>query len=242
MKTGSLEGNQLETYACLYIIRGEPYQPGTCFNLNETETEVGRATKVNAPVVAFTNIFISRRHLSIRLEGEKAVLYDLGSRHGSEVNGVRVIPHAPYVLENNDRIHLARGTVILHFSYTSGEQTLEFDSIKEATDTAERESGHVVILWEKRECHIDGRKIPMSEKEFLLIRLLHEHSNRLVSIVEIKNIVWHDRSLGADGLPDVSADEISALIYRIRKKYGKHAFQITAVRGNGYILENDLFT
>ncbi len=170
------------------------------------------------------------------------MLYDLESRHGSEVNGVRVIPHAPYVLENNDRIHLARGTVILHFSYTTGEQTLEFDSIKEVTEQPEQGPEHAVILWEKRECHIDGRKIPMSEKEFLLIRLLHEHSNRLVSIAEIKSNVWYDRTLGADGLPDVSADEISALIYRIRKKYGKHAFQITAVRGNGYILESDLFT
>ncbi|GIP56036.1 MULTISPECIES: FHA domain-containing protein [Paenibacillus] len=200
---------------------------------------MGRGTKDNAPGIAFTNIFVSRHHLSIRQEGEKAVLYDLGSRHGSEVNGVPVIPHAPYVLENNDRIQLARGTIIMHFSYASAEQTLEFESIREVPEAEEREIGQVSILWEKRECQVDGRKIPMSEKEFLLLRLLHQHMNRLVTIAEIKSIVWHDRTWGTDGLPDVTADEINALMYRIRKKYGKDTFQITSVRGNGYILESD---
>ncbi|MEF2965903.1 FHA domain-containing protein [Paenibacillus sp. M1] len=226
----------------MYIIRGEPYRPGTCINLSEPDTEVGRASKDNSPDVAFSNIFISRKHLQIRREGEKAVLYDLGSRHGSEVNGVRVIPYAPYVLETNDRIELARGTAVLHFSYTTGEQTLEFDALRTEPERVESEAGHVTILWEKRECHIDGHKIPMSEKEFLLIQLLHQHINRLVTMAEIKSVVWHDRALGNDGLPDVTADEISALIYRIRKKYGKDAFRITAVRGNGYILEGDSYT
>lgn len=166
------------------------------------------------------------------------MLYDLGSRHGSEVNGVRAIPHAPYVLETNDRIELARGTAVLHFSYTSGEETLEFESVQEVPDTVCLAAGHAEVLWEKRECHIEGRKISMSEKEYLFLRLLHQHTNRLVTIAEIKCHVWHDRLPGADGLPDVTADEINALIYRIRKKFGRDTFRITAVRGNGYILED----
>lgn len=238
-KTGSLEGRKLETYACLYIIRGEPYRPGTCIQLNRADIELGRMSKESNPDVEFSNIFISRKHLSIRREGEKAVLYDLGSRHGSEVNGVRVIPHAPYVLETNDRIELARGTAVLHFTYTSGEETLEFESIRENPETVCLAAGHAEVLWEKRECHVDGQKILMSEKEYLFLKLLHQNINRLVTISEIKSHVWHDRMPAMDGLPDVTADEINALIYRIRKKYGRETFQITAVRGNGYILEDD---
>jgi DNA-binding response OmpR family regulator len=40
-------------------------------------------------------------------------------------------------------------------------------------------------------------------------------------------------------MPDASMDELNALVYRIRKKYGSEAFTINAVRGSGYILEKE---
>lgn len=82
--------------------------------------EIGRASSGSAPDLAFTNIFISRKHLTLRKEGDRVVAYDRGSRHGTELNGVRMIPNAPYMLETNDILKLARGTGVLHFSYSPG--------------------------------------------------------------------------------------------------------------------------
>lgn len=228
----------MDTFACIYILRGDPFRPGTCIYLDQETTEIGRTSSESFPDMAFTNIFISRKHLMIRKEGDRAVAYDLGSRHGTELNGVRMIPHAPYVLETNDILKLARGTCVLHFSYSPGEQTLEFEPVHESTHS-ETTEGAVTIHWEKRECIVNGVKISMSEKEYLLLQLLHDHANRLVTIREIKQTAWYDRNPGPDGLPDVTIDELTTLIYRIRKKYGRDTFQINAIRGSGYILETE---
>lgn len=233
------EGTILENFACLYVIRGEPYQSGTCVNLSSDETLVGRVSNQMTPDLAFTNAFISRQHFIIRKERDKAVLYDLGSRHGTEINGVRLTPHNPYPLNTFDIIKLAKGMTVLHFSYMFAEQTLEIEPLS-ITRQPQLPELPLTIHWEKRECVVEGKRIPMSEKEYLLIRLLHENANRLVPLEEIKSRVWPERSPGAEGVPDVTLDELNTLVYRLRKKYGKDTFLISAVRGSGYVLESEL--
>ncbi|WP_235941317.1 FHA domain-containing protein [Paenibacillus puerhi] len=237
-----MEGNVLDTYACLYVIRGEPYRSGTCLDLTANETVIGRATNKDAPDFAFSNAFISRKHMVIRREGEQAVLYDLGSRHGTELNGTMVEPHVGYPLQSFDIVKLAKGMTVLHFSYIFADQTLEFEplSLTQHLNLQGKEDHPLpTIFWEKRECVVDGRRIAMSEKEYLLLRLLHDEADRLVPIEEIKRAVWQERTAGPDGIPDVTMDELNALVYRIRKKYGKETFAISAVRGSGYMLELD---
>src|SRR5262245_42008 len=94
------EGMELDTFACLYIVRGEPFRPGTCLNIASTETVFGRTSAGFSPDFSFTNAWISRNHFVIRKEGDTAVLYDSGSRHGTEINGQKVIPHTPYRLQS----------------------------------------------------------------------------------------------------------------------------------------------
>ncbi|MFD0672609.1 FHA domain-containing protein [Cohnella sp. GCM10027633] len=228
-----------EDFACLYVIRGEPYRSGTCVNLSADETLVGRVSHLVIPDLTFTNAFISRKHFIIRKEHDQAVLYDLGSRHGTEINGARLTPHTPYTLNNFDIIKLAKGMIVLHFSYLFAEQTLEFEPLS-LTKQLEIPESRPTIHWEKRECVVGDKRIPMSDKEYSLIRVLHEKANQLVTLEEIRSKVWPERSLGANGFSDVSLDELNALVYRIRKKYGKDTFLISAVRGNGYVLESEL--
>ncbi|MCI3921012.1 FHA domain-containing protein [Paenibacillus sp. TRM 82003] len=231
-----MEGTELDIFACLYVIRGEPYRSGACVNLSAEETVAGRSSDQAIPELTFTNPFISRRHLSIRKENDRAVLYDLGSRHGTELNGVRLAPHTPYALKNFDTIRLAKGMTVLHFSYRFVDHTLEIEPLS-ATLQMDVPAPATTIAWEKRECVVEGERIPMSEKEYRLLYALHEQADRLVSLDEIKSKVWPERSAGAGDVPDVSLDEVNALIYRIRKKYGKGTFAISAVRGSGYMLE-----
>ncbi|OBR66520.1 transcriptional regulator [Paenibacillus oryzae] len=229
----------MDNFACLYVIRGEPFPSGTCVNLNAKETVVGRVSHQLTPDVAFTNAFISRQHFVIRKEQEKAVLYDLGSLHGTEVNGERVKPHEPYVLNNFDIIKLAKGMTVLHFSYLFADQTLDIEPLS-ITKRLQAIETSFSVDWEKRECVVDGRRIAMSEKEFLLIRILYENANRLVPLDVIKSSVWPERAVEDAGIPNVTLDELNALIYRLRKKYGKDTFMISAVRGIGYVLESEL--
>lgn len=229
----------MDNFACLYIIRGEPFPSGTCVNLNGEETFFGRVSHQLTPDVAFTNAFISRQHFVIRKEQEKAVLYDLGSLHGTEINGERVMPHQPFVLNNFDIIKLAKGMTVLHFSYLHADQTLDIEPLS-ITKRLQAIVPAFSVHWEKRECVVDGRRIPMSEKEYLFIRLLHENANRLVPLDVIKSSVWPERAAEDAGIPNVSLDELNALVYRLRKKYGKDTFMISAVRGSGYVLESEL--
>ncbi|WP_258881258.1 FHA domain-containing protein [Paenibacillus sp. sptzw28] len=208
-------------------------------NLSADETLVGRLSNQLTPDLAFTNAFISRQHFAIRKVQDKAVLYDLGSRHGTEINGVRLTPYSPYPLNNFDIIKLAKGMSVLHFSYMFADQTLEIEPLG-ITRQLEVPELSLTIHWEKRECVVEGKRIQMSEKEYLLIRVLHENANRLVPLEEIKSRVWPERSPGAEGVPDVTLDEMNALVYRVRKKYGKDTFLISAVRGSGYVLESEL--
>lgn len=174
----------------------------------------------------------------IRRERGKAILYDLGSRHGTEVNGEPLEPHTPHPLQSFDIIKLARGMVVLHFSYMFADQTLEFEPISLTQQLHLMEESYS-INWEKRECTVNGQRIAMSEKEYGFIKVLTDHANQLVPFEDIKKTVWPERSADADGIPDVSMDELNALVYRIRKKYGKDTFTISAVRGSGYVLEKD---
>lgn len=208
-------------------------------NLSEDETLVGRVSNQLTPDLAFTNAFISRKHFIIRKEQDKAVLYDLGSRHGTEINGVSLTPHMPYPLKNFDIIKLAKGMVVIDFSYMFADQTLDIEPLS-ITRYLEIQELPLTIHWEKRECVVNGKRIRMSSKEYLLIRVLHENANRLVSLEEIKSKVWPERSLGSQGFSDVTLDELNALVYRVRKKYGKDTFLISAVRGGGYMLESEL--
>lgn len=232
------EGTQLDTYACLYVIRGEPYKPGTCIQLSQEEAVVGRSSQEHVPDIAFSNAFVSRKHIVLRKEGERTVLYDLGSRHGTELNGIRIEANRPYPLQTLDIIKLAKGMIVLHFSYIFADQTLELEPL---THTMQMDPvvPPLTIDWEKRECLVDGKRISMSEKEYLLIKCLYDQANKLVTLEEIKQQVWPERSAGPDGLPDVTVDELNALVYRIRKKYGKYTFVISPVRGTGYVLEWD---
>ncbi|CAM3552534.1 FHA domain-containing protein [Marinicrinis lubricantis] len=231
----------MDNFSCIYVIRGEPYQSGTYVNLSADETIAGRVSNHSIPDLAFTNAFISRQHFVIRKEQDKAVLYDMGSRHGTELNGERITPHRPYPLNTSDIIKLAQGMVVLHFSYMFADQTLEIEPLS-ITSRLKASDLLTQIDWEKRECIVGGKRIPMSEKEYLLIQVLHENANRLVPLEEIKTRVWPERYSGVEYVPDVTPDELNTLIYRVRKKYGKDTFLISAVRGSGYVLESEFIS
>jgi DNA-binding response OmpR family regulator len=49
--------------------------------------------------------------------------------------------------------------------------------------------------------------------------------------------VWPERELGADSMPLVSNEEVTTLVYRLRKRLESHDHLIRTVSGYGYLLD-----
>ncbi|PWK13832.1 FHA domain-containing protein [Tumebacillus permanentifrigoris] len=220
-------------FACLYVEKGEPYHAGSCLLLDTEETVIGRTSQQAVPEVAFLNAFVSRRHLLIRNVEGKAVLYDLGSKHGTHIGGTPLEPHTPYELQDSDVIRLAGGMVSLRFSYQVTEMTLELDIHSLQTVNL----GDLRIDREKRVAYVEGDVITMSDKEWRLFLMLYDQAGTLVTFEAVKRAVWSERSTADDGLPDVGNDELSSLVYRIRKKLHESRYTIQTVRGTGFVFE-----
>jgi len=85
---------------------------------------------------------------------------------------------------------------------------------------------------------MDGKELQLYGKDMDLLMLLYQNMDRAVSYTEIKKDVWPERLFeDSDGVPDVGGDEISALVYRLRKRMGRHGELIKNVPRYGYILD-----
>jgi DNA-binding winged helix-turn-helix (wHTH) protein len=81
------------------------------YRLREGANIIGREAEVD---VCIASEWVSRRHARLQVDGDHAVLEDLGSKNGTLVNGARL--SGPVRLHDGDEIRLGRGVVVLRFS------------------------------------------------------------------------------------------------------------------------------
>ena len=223
----------------LTIEIGEPFAPGTKIALSAGEVSLGRVGQTYQPDIAFSSQFISRQHAVIAANNNQYTITDLNSKHGTKLNDSNLNPHQAYQLQNGDRISLARDTVVftIHkLSHFDSDETVNFTSTLPpvAIDTNQKFSVNV----ERREIFVDGKVLQLFGKDMDLLMLLYQHMDRAVSYSEIKREVWPERLFeDCDGVPDVGADEISALVYRLRKRLGQYGELIKSIPRYGYILD-----
>ena len=87
--------------------------------------------------------------------------------------------------------------------------------------------GHLVLDLTKKICTIDEGEVPLTKKEFDMLRLFLENRNKIFSREEILDTVWEDNVLVIDRTIDVN-------INRLRKKIGKYGGNIITKLGYGY--------
>lgn len=102
-------------------VRYRIYVDGREIALHEGECTLGRDDDVTALIDAAS---VSRRHALIRVQGDRAVIEDLGSKNGTFVRGERLL--APRELSDGDEIRLGR--VPLLFRVLSGADTTRTDT------------------------------------------------------------------------------------------------------------------
>jgi len=94
-----------------YLVTIAGLRIGEMFKLAKKETVLGRSDDVDLCLI---DDGVSRRHATVRLDGERAVLTDLGSANGTFCNGGRI--SGPRVLSDGDKISMG-GATILKFTY-----------------------------------------------------------------------------------------------------------------------------
>ena len=98
---------------------------------------------------------------------------------------------------------------------------------REGRTRSELEYAGVVLDPKRFEASVDGRRLDLPRREFLLLRALVEGGGRLVSHERLRQCLygWDD---------DVASNTIEVHVHHLRRKLG--AERIRTVRGVGYLL------
>ncbi len=206
----------------LVIYRGS--LAGTRWALEGGRVTIGRASDCE---IVIPERQVSRYHACIEQDEEGYLLYDLGSKNGTQVNGDPVGVH-PYRLRDGDEIVLA-GTVQMGF--IAGEATLPLEQSEAMSIGRGLEVDPAT-----RRVRLGRKELspPLSPAQFALLSLLVESEGRVVTRQEVIRSVWPD-ALG--GITDQAVD---ALVYRLRERLAEldpdHNYVVT-VRGHGFRYE-----
>jgi two-component system OmpR family response regulator len=87
--------------------------------------------------------------------------------------------------------------------------------------------GSVVVDPMARRVTVDGREVELTAKEFDLLQCLLEHPGRVLTRVELKELVW-------DFSFDAQTKVVDLYVHYLRKKLGPAGDIIQTVRGVGY--------
>ncbi|MCA9925755.1 MAG: FHA domain-containing protein [Anaerolineales bacterium] len=179
---------------------------------NETIT-IGRAVEND---IVITSKRISREHARIRREGWRAMLEDMGSTNGTNLNGQRI--HAPIQLRDGDQIEI--GDVLLTFR--DPDVTYQDSPIPELEIDAT--AGEV---------RVNRQLVSLAPKEFDLLIFLSEREGMVCSKDDIGKAVWPEYH---EGVYDY---QIENLVRRLRAKLELNPASpqlLLTVRGRGYKL------
>jgi pSer/pThr/pTyr-binding forkhead associated (FHA) protein len=225
----------LERTAYLIVEKSESFPTGQKIEIVSQEVFLGRSSGSGTVDIHFSNYLVSRKHCCIRYENNQPFLYDLGSKHGTLLNGNKIMEHQPYVINSKDSISLAQGIVVVrYFQSVEQDDTIDFN---QSHEMRRKVIPPLIFDYKKMECKIDGNVLNLSIKEWLFLTLLYKNINRMVTYEEIKLTVWSERNKKNSLMIDVGLDEINVLIYRLRKKMQERGEMIRTIRGMGCILE-----
>ncbi|MGM9924024.1 MAG: FHA domain-containing protein [Bacillus sp. (in: firmicutes)] len=192
-----------------------------------TSLLIGRASRHSKADFPIFNSFVSREHCILSLENGRLYIEDLNSKHGTALNGNPLLPQTRYALIEGDRITLVNGLIELYID-RDDQVTREMD----ITDILPR---HNVLLNDTiQTIHIDDAHIKMPQKEYACFKLLFNNLGNPITKEEIIQTAWTERIGNPNHL--VADEEISSLIYRVRKRV-KQRFTITSIPHTGYYME-----
>ena len=226
-----------ETGWLIVIRSGGQNVSGRRIVLGEKDFLVGRSASGVSPDLTFPDLLVSRRHCMFIKTAEGWLLRDLGSKHGTAVNGQKLVQDADYLLRDGDQIGLAMGAVLMRF--TTHDPALEntMDISRLSAEEAHGWALPFLLDEDSHECRIGEKVVSLSAKEWAFLKLLYDEVEQLVLYDRIRVTVWPERQTEPGVVPDVGIDELNVLIYRLRRKLGPVGRYIRTVRGCGCSLK-----
>lgn len=219
---------------CLIVNEGEPFHKGEKISLSSKPIVLGRSSSNFTPDIAFNSPYISRKHADLTCKKGRYYLSDSGSTHGTKLNDKALTPTELCLLQDGDKIILANGLVSLSFVIDADNDVTMLSLPKVFT----QEEHSLAVDLAKRQAYINGEPLTLSGKPLDLLLLLYKHKNVAVSYDEIKKVLWSERQIVENSIPDVGHDEIGSLVYRLRKNLGEpYGSCITAIPRFGLVLD-----
>lgn len=169
---------------------------------------------------------VSRFHARITPSNEGMMLEDLGSKNGTNHNGVEL--SGPVMLQDGDMVGIA---LAQQFVFLTSDATMPL------AEGAGR-PGRLMMDPKSRRVWINQQQLvpPLSAQQFKLLWLLYENQGQVIGRADLVSAVWgEEQSVG------VSDQALDALIRRLRDRLAAldpaHQY-IDTVRGHGVRLDN----
>ncbi len=108
-----------------------PDGPVESYRLNKATIAVGRSTGND---IVLDTTAISRYHITFTFKDQQVLLEDLNSVNGTYVDGVRLQPHAPYIVRGGEEVQIGEVRLIFH------------PPLEEATTPTEDDTTQRVVL------------------------------------------------------------------------------------------------
>jgi hypothetical protein len=183
--------------------------------------------------VVIQNRQVSRYHARFINLPNGVQLEDLGSKNGTHINGHEVV--GPVMLQDGDVIQIAYAQ---QFIYLSSDSTIPLELPAEKPMEAVQAQRLLRLDKRSRRVWIGHEELlpPLSVSQYQLLELLYDNPDRVVSRLELIQVVWNQEDAAG-----VSEQALDALVRRLRDRLAgintEHAFLVT-VRGHGLRLDN----
>ena len=174
---------------------------------------------------------VSRQHARINLTPNGILLEDLGSKNGTQYNGLPM--ETSVLLADGDIIQIA---LAQQFVFLSSDATLPLDA--EGFPAITQTTGMLRLEKRSRRVWVGDREVlpPLSVSQFSMLEILYEHQGVVVSRMDLIKGIW-----GEDQAVVISEQALDALVRRLRDRIANvdrdHAY-IATIRGHGLRLDN----
>jgi DNA-binding winged helix-turn-helix (wHTH) protein len=169
---------------------------------------------------------VSRFHARITPNAEGVTIEDLGSKNGTNHNGVELT--APVLLQDGDLLGIA---LAQQFIFLTSDATMPL------AESGAR-PGRLLMDQKSRQVWVNQQQVspPLSAQQFKLLWMLYEKQGQVINRSNLVAEVW-----GQEQMVGVSDQALDALIRRLRDRLAvldpSHQY-INTVRGHGIRLDN----
>ena len=206
--------------AMLIVIDG--VEPGRKVPVDQPVLTIGRGEMCD---LVISDRQVSREHARLRVDKDRFLLEDLGSKNGTFVNGQSV--SAPHPLQDGDEIQIA---FCCKLAFVGADAT--------APMVFEPLAAGLRMDLESKRVWLRGEELdpPLSLAQYRLLKVLYQEPGRVYSRDDVVEAVWPE-----DDRDGISEQAIDALARRLRERLAEidpDTQYVITVRGHGFRLEN----